>query len=63
MLFRSLENLEIPTQFAAFGASNVFQLQGTLPEDKPALAAALDEIIETAGEDELREYRVNLRHL
>ncbi len=58
-----LENLEIPTQFAALGASNAFQFQGTLPEDKEALAASLDKIIETVKEDDLREYRVNLRHL
>ena len=58
-----LESLEIPTQFAALGASNAFQFQGTLPEDKDALAAALDKIIETVKEDDLREYRVNLRHL
>ena len=58
-----LECLEIPTQFAALGASNAFQFQGTLPEDKAALAAALDKIIETVKEDDLREYRVNLRHL
>ena len=58
-----LESLEIPTRFAALGASNAFQFQGTLPEDKEALAAALDKIIETVKEDDLREYRVNLRHL
>ena len=58
-----LESLEIPTQFAALGASNAFQFQGTLPEDKEALASALDKIIETVKEDDLREYRVNLRHL
>ena len=58
-----LESLEIPTQFAALGASNAFQFQGTLPEDKEALAAALGKIIETVKEDDLREYRVNLRHL
>lgn len=58
-----LESLKIPTQFAALGASNAFQFQGTLPEDKDTLAAALDKIIENAKEDDLREYRVNLRHL
>ena len=58
-----IENLTIPTQFAALGASNAFQLQGTLPEDKDALTAALDRIIGTVSEDDLREYRVNLRHL
>ncbi len=58
-----LENLEIPTQFAALGASNAFQFQGTLPEDKDALAAALNKIIETVREDDLCEYRKNLPHL
>ena len=58
-----LENLEIPTQFAALGASNAYRFQGTLPEDKDVLAATLGEIIETVGEDDLREYRVNLWHL
>ena len=58
-----LENLEIPTQFAALGASNAFQFQGTLPEAKEALTAALDKIIETVWEDDLREYRKNLPHL
>ncbi len=58
-----LENLTIPTQFAALGASNAFQFQGALPEDKAALAAALDKIIETVREDDLRKYRKNLPHL
>lgn len=58
-----LQSLEIPTQFAALGASNAFQFQGTLPEDRQSLTAALDRIIETEREDDLREYRVNLRHL
>ena len=58
-----LENLEISTQFAALGASNAFQFQGTLPEDKEALAATLNKIIETVKEDDLREYRNNLPHL
>jgi len=50
-----LESLEIPTQFAALGASNAFQFQGTLPEDKETITAALDKIIETVKEDDLRE--------
>ena len=58
-----LENLEIPAGFAALGASNAFQFQGTLPEDKSALTAALDKIIKTVREDDLREYRKNLPHL
>ncbi|MDE6590675.1 MAG: radical SAM protein, partial [Oscillospiraceae bacterium] len=58
-----LENLKISTQFAALGASNAFHFQGTLPEDKGALTAALDKIIETVREDDLREYRKSLPHL
>ena len=58
-----LEHLKIPTRFAALGASNAFQLQGTLPEDRDALLTALNKIIETVKEDDLREYRINLRHL
>lgn len=58
-----LEELTIPTQFAALGASNAFQLAGTLPEDREALTAALDRIIETTEEAELREYREHLPHL
>lgn len=58
-----LENLKIPTQFAALGASNEFRFQGTLPEDKDALVAALDRIIETEKEEDLRKYRKNLPHL
>ncbi len=58
-----LEKLEIPVQFAALGASNAFQFQGALPKDKEVLAAAIDNIMETAREDELKEYRKNLRHL
>ena len=58
-----LENLKIPTQFAALGASNAFQFQGTLPEDKNALSMTLEKIIKTVSEDDLRKYRVNLPHL
>lgn len=58
-----LENLEIPTQFSALGASNVFQFQGVLPKDKEAIAMTIKKIIETADEMDLRNYRTNLRHL
>lgn len=58
-----LQNLEIPTQFAALGASNAFQFQGALPKDKDALAMTLKKIIESVKESDLREYRINLRHL
>ena len=58
-----LESLKIPTRFAALGASNAFQFQGTLPEDREALTTSLNRIIETVREDDLREYRKNLPHL
>ena len=58
-----IKNLQIPVKFAALGASNAFQFQGTLPEDKNALIEAIGKIIETAGEGDLREYRRNLPHL
>lgn len=58
-----LENLTIPVQFAALGASNAFRFQGTLPQDKDSLMAKLATIIETVREDDLREYRENLPHL
>ncbi len=58
-----LQNLDIPIQFAALGASNAFQLQGLLPKDKNALIAELDRIIQTVREEDLREYRLDLRHL
>jgi len=58
-----IENLEIPTHFAALGASNAFRLRGSLPKDKNVLTAAIDKIIDTVGEEKLRDYRKNLRHL
>lgn len=58
-----VQNLEIATEFAALGASNAFQLHGSLPKDKYALITALDKIIETVQEDDLRAYRKNLPHL
>ncbi len=58
-----VEGLEIPTEFAALGASNAFQLHGVLPEDKKKLLAFLDDVIENVGEDELRRYRESVHHL
>lgn len=58
-----IESLDIATEFAALGASNAFQLHGTLPQDKAALVAAIDQIIDRVGEEKLRDYRKNLRHL
>jgi hypothetical protein len=58
-----VENLEIPVEFAALGASNAFQLIGNLPEDRHKLLSKLDRIINNVDEEELRNYRRNLRHL
>ena len=58
-----VQGLEIPTEFAALGASNAFQLHGVLPKDKETLIASFDRIIGTVKEDDLREYRRNLPHL
>lgn len=58
-----VENLYIPTWFAAGGASNAIPIQGTLPGDKKKVLSALNQIIKSVDEDELRNYRKNLRHL
>ncbi len=58
-----IESLDIPTQFAALGVTNAFQLHGFLPEDRGALITAIKKIIDTVGEEKLRDYRRNLRHL
>jgi len=58
-----VENLEIPVWFVAGGASNAIPIQGTLPKDKKKVLSVLDEIIKSVDEDELRNYRKNLRHL
>ena len=58
-----IKNLQIPTLFAAMGASNAYQFCGRLPEDKTKLLAFLDEIIENIDESELRRYRKNVTHL
>ena len=58
-----IESLDITTEFAALGASNAFQFHGRLPEDRDALITAIGKIIDTVGEEKLRDYRKNLRHL
>ena len=58
-----VEGLEIPTEFAALGASNAFQLHGVLPEDRKKLLAFLDDVIKNVDEDELRRYRESVHHL
>ena len=58
-----VEDLEIPVEFAMLGASNPVMLQGRLPEQREQIVAMLDLVIEEIGEDKLRCYRTNLKHL
>ena len=58
-----IENLHIPTIFAAMGASNAYQFHGQLPKDKEKLLSFLDEIIENVSEEELQQYRKSVYHL
>ncbi len=55
--------LSVPTEFAMLGASNPVMLQGRLPEQREQILTALDAIITDIGEERLRNYRTNLRHL
>ena len=58
-----VRSLTVPTWFGAMGASNAIPLYGTLPEDRDRLLEALEEIVDTASEEELRDYRRKLPHL
>ncbi len=58
-----IENLQIPTIFAAMGASNAYQFHGQLPKDKKKLLAFLDKIIGSISEEELQRYRKSVHHL
>ncbi|MCI9533009.1 MAG: radical SAM protein [Lachnospiraceae bacterium] len=58
-----IENLQIPTVFAAMGASNAFQFHGQLPKEKQKLLSFLDGIIGNASEEELKRYRRSVHHL
>lgn len=58
-----IRGLEIRTVFAAMGASNLLRLQGNLPDDKALLISQIDSLIGELGEQNLRRYRTNLRHL
>ena len=55
--------IEIKTVFAAMGASNLLRLQGNLPSDKELLISQIDKFIGKLGEQNLRNYRTNLKHL
>ena len=58
-----IENLNITAYFATMGASNCVRVEGYLPRDKEKMINWLDEVIDSADEEELRRYRENLRHL
>lgn len=58
-----VKKLYINAEFAMLGASNPVMLRGRLPENKEEIIAALDSIISDIGEERLRAYRTNLRHL
>lgn len=58
-----VQGLDIKTHFAALGASNAIQLHGNLPSDKAELISMIDEVIRRYGENELKRYRKNLKHL
>ena len=58
-----VKHLEIPTYFAAMGASNAVQLRGKLPRDKKSLLSALERILSEVREEDLRHYRRTLPHL
>lgn len=58
-----IELLEIPVYFATLGASNAVLVEGKLPRQRQEMLAALDGAVTAVGEDELRQYRVNLKHL
>ena len=58
-----VENLKVPTIFAALGASNAFQIQSVLPKEKGKLLAFLDDVIENVGEEKLQRYRRSVHHL
>ncbi|MDO5547020.1 MAG: radical SAM protein [Eubacteriales bacterium] len=62
-LYTLVEGLTIPVEFMALGASNAFQLQGVLPEERDALLRTLNQIITQGSEETLRTYREQLPHL
>lgn len=58
-----IDKLDINTHFAALGASNMFQFQGNLPNDKKKILEYIDNILSKYDEKTLRTYRVTLPHL
>ncbi len=58
-----VENINIDVCFAALGASNAIPIQSVLPREKQKVITLLEQIIKNVSEKELKEYRVNLKHL
>lgn len=58
-----IEGLKIKTHFAALGASNMFNMQGFLPNDREMLCAEIDKVLSQYNEEFLKNYRQNLKHL
>lgn len=58
-----IECLTIKTHFAALGASNIVNIQGSLPSEKNILINGLNKILDTFSENEMKVYRDNLPHL
>ena len=58
-----IDYLTISTRIVTDGASNLIQVRGELPADRERLSGYLAELIASADEAALREYRVKLRHL
>lgn len=58
-----IEGLEIKTHFAALGASNMFNMQGFLPNDREMLCTEIDKVLSQYDEEFLKNYRKNLKHL
>lgn len=58
-----ISGLQIKTHFAALGASNFVQLHGFLPTDKNSLIKEIDAVIDSFGEEKLKTYRKQLKHL
>lgn len=58
-----IEKLTISTHFAALGASNAFNFQGKLPNEKQKLLDYIDSILNNHTESQLKSYRKNLKSL
>lgn len=58
-----VEKLKINTYFATLGASNMFQFQGNLPNDRNKILDYIDLILSNYDENTLRTYRTTLPHL